>query len=289
MQKKGTIFFVRLRRALAPSLRFILEHCGPLRFLGVTLMSWYLKPVVQWDGHTVSVDPTDFGVTFELESTGEYEATTMSLCKKLLQPGMVFVDVGANIGLFTLMAARQVGPAGHVYSFEPGAANCVLLRKNVEQNGYHNVTPVQKAVTDRSGSAILHQSGFNKADHRTYHVSKGRKQVAIECVSLDEYFPPDARIDVIKMDIEGAEGAALRGMQRILRSPHPPKLVMECWPPMLVKAGTDPLRLLQSLEEMGFALSLIDDAADVVTPLDAASILKICEEHDVGNVLCVRR
>ncbi len=286
--KKRTHAFIALRRNMAPLLRHLLEHSSLLRAVGVKVMSWYLKPVVEWDGHTVSVDPTDFGVSFELESTGEYEAATMAYCKKILKPGMVFVDVGANIGLYTLMAARQVGPTGHVYSFEPDSGNGALLQKNVKQNGYDNVIFVQKAVSDYSGSCTLFQSGFNTADHRIYNVSKGRKQVTIDCVSLDEYFSPDQRIDIVKMDIEGAEGAVIKGMDRILRRDNCPQLIVECWPSELRKTGTDPLTLFASLEKRGFALSIIDDATGVITPRDAASAVEECKRKEFANILCIR-
>src|SRR3989338_8733486 len=170
--QKGTTVFIKLRRTLAPAMRQILEHVGPLRYVGVKMMSLYLKPTVQLDGHTVSVDPVDFGVSFELESTGEYEAASMAYCKSVLKPGMTFVDVGANIGLFSLMAARQVGPTGKVYAFEPGADNCTLLRKNIEQNGYRNVTIVEKAVSEKPGPATRSQPGFNTAAPRFYNLSK---------------------------------------------------------------------------------------------------------------------
>lgn len=287
--KKSTTAFVKLRRALAPILRHLLEHVGPLRYVGVTMMSWYLRPTVQWDGHTVSVDPIDFGVSFELESTGEYEVASMNYCKSVLKPGMTFVDVGANIGLFSLMAARQVGEAGKVFSFEPGAGNCALLRKNMEQNGYKCVTAVQKAVSDYSGSCTLFQSGFNTADHRIYDVSKGRTQVQIECVSLDDHFPAGTHIDMIKMDIEGAEGAGVRGMERILQENKKIQLLIECWPSMLKKAGTDAMELFGSIEKKGFVLSVIDDATGKIVPLPATQAVQMCIDNDVANILCVRQ
>ncbi len=285
---KGTSAFVKLRRALAPSLRTLLEHSAILRYLGVKAMSSYLKPTVQWDGHTVSVDPTDFGVSFELESTGEYEAKSMEYCKSFLKPGMTFVDVGANVGLFTLTAARQVGPTGKVFSFEPDGGNCGLLKKNIGQNHYANVTAVQKAVTDRSGQCTLFQSGFNTGDHRTYHVSDDRKQVTIECVSLDDYFPAGTKIDMIKMDIEGSEETALKGMERIINEQRP-QLIIECWPSMLKKAGTNPHQMFKSIEDRGYALSLIDDASNTITSLSAEKAVDECIAKEVANILCVPR
>lgn len=287
--EKGTYAFIKLRRALAPSLRSLLEHVGPLRFIGVRMMRWYLKPVVQWDGFTVSVDPTDFGVSFELESTGHYEIATMEYCKKTLKPGMTFVDVGANVGLFTIMAARAVGPTGKVYAFEPDAGNAALIKKNVDQNGLSNVTIIQKAVSDTTGSLTLFQSGFNTGDHRTYHVSKGRKQVQVDCIALDDYFPVGTRIDILKMDIEGYEATALRGMRRIVQAQPSPQMIIECWPSMLKKAGSVPEDIFTAIEAQGFALSLIDDAAVSITPMSARDAVKHCWDNEVANILCVRK
>jgi FkbM family methyltransferase len=286
---KGTSFFIRLRRSLAPILRRMLESSTILRRIGMKLMSWHLKPVFQWDGHTVHMNPSDFGVSFELQSTGEYEGASMDYVRRTLQPGMVFVDVGANIGLFTLTAARQIGANGRVFAFEPGNDNCALLRKNVEVNNYTgNVTVIEKAVSNKSGTCTLFKSEFNPADHRIYEVSKDRKSMEIECIALDDYFKPGNRIDMIKMDIEGAEELAIKGMERILTETKKLQLVVECWPSMLAKAGTDPVALFTSLQNKGFSLSVIDDAAKTITPMDAAKAVQFSWDNDVANILCVR-
>jgi len=287
--QKGSYIFVKLRRALAPSIRWMLEHSAPLRFVGVNILKLILKPTVQWDGHTVSMDRTDFGVTFELQMSGHYEIASMDYCKKTLKPGMTFVDVGANIGLFSLMAARAVGPTGHVYAFEPDAGNAALLRKNIEQNGYSNVTVIQKAVSDKSGTITLHQSGFNTGDHRTYEVSKGRRQITIDCVSLDDYFPADKHIDMLKMDIEGYEETAYKGMKRIVSAHKPPQLIIECWPTMLTLAGTKPEDFFGGIERQGYAMSLVDDANNSITPMSSAAAVRHCWDNEVANILCIKQ
>ena len=287
--KTGTNFFLTLRRALAPFVRELLERNRFLRAVAVRLLSLYLKPEVLWDGHTVSVNTSDFGVAFELQASGGYEKETMEYCKRALKPGMTFVDVGANIGLFTLVAARAVGPEGHVYAFEPDSGNADLLEKNVRQNGYDNVKIIRKAVSDCSGSCTLFQSGFNPGDHRTYNVSKSRKAVLIESISLDEYFKFGTQIDMIKIDIEGSEESALKGMQRILNDNPHLQMIIECWPSELRAAGTDPLEIFQSLEKREFSLSFIDDAAGTIISLDATSCVSESEKKDVGNILCTRQ
>lgn len=288
MKKGGTYYFGKLRSALAPPLRGVLEYCGPIRALGLKVLEWRLRSTVQVDGHVVHINPRDFGIAFELQSTGEYEGRTMALCKESLQPGMTFVDVGAHVGLYTLQAARKVGPTGRVFAFEPDPGNFAYLKKNVEENGYKNVTLVNKAVTDATGILKLYQSSFNTGDHRTYVVSKTRKSIDIETVSLDDFFRDlPGKVDVVKMDIEGAEEKALQGMQHILQTPAL-RLFIECCPDFLRQAGTDPLALLQNLEK-GFRLHIIDDTAGTDAPSDAQSILQICDQKSYANVLCVRR
>ena len=111
-----------------------------------------------------------------------------------------------------------MGPQGHVFAFEPDPLNFALLKLNVRQNGYSDVTLVPKAVAARSERRQLFRNLANRGDHRIYASSDGRESVDIETVALDEFFAGDPRpIDFIKMDIQGAEGEALAGMQ-------------PCWP-----------------------------------------------------------
>jgi FkbM family methyltransferase len=284
----STYLFGKLRSLLAPPMRVALEYCPPLRALGLKMLEMRLKPTVNVNGHTVHINPRDFGIAFELQSTGEYEGKTMELCIGSLQPGMTFVDVGAHVGLYTLEAARKVGPTGRVYSFEPDPGNFELLSKNVKENGYTNVTLVNKAVSDADGTLTLYRSNFNTGDHRTYFVAKARKGVEIGTVALDRFFANlHAKVDVVKIDIEGAEEKALKGMHHVLQTPGL-KLFIECCPDFLRQAGTDPLALLKGLEAH-FHLSVIDDATHSLKPADAEAILKICKDKSYANVLCVRK
>jgi predicted methyltransferase len=98
-----------------------------------------------------------------------YEETTSRLFHRLLKPEMMVVDIGAHVGYFTLIAAKQVGPAGKVLAFEPDADNHAALLKNIAMNDYQNITVAQKAVSEQEGSAQLHLTQTGSGRHSMFH------------------------------------------------------------------------------------------------------------------------
>lgn len=278
-------FFLFLRRNLAPFLRNLLERSAVVRFVGTRLMRLYLRPITEWQGFTVHVDPSDFGVTFELESTGDYEPTTIQFCKDYLKEGMTFIDVGANIGLFSLVASRAVG-RGNVYAFEHGEGNFKLLQQNTRENNCSNTRVYRRAVLDRSGTCTLHLGGFNTADHRTYFVSEGRKQEEVVCISIDDFINVQSiqKVDLVKIDVEGVEELVLKGMTKLLDVC--PCLIVECWPEQLEAAGTPADRPFKFLHDKGYELSLIDDINGSITPMSYDVIVTESRKRDVANILC---
>ena len=146
-----------------------------------------------------------------------WEEATVKIFQDVVKKGDVVVDMGANMGFFTLLAAKLVGREGKVYSFEPNPTNYNLLLKNIAINGYDNVTAVQKAVSYRSGAEKLFISDDDIGNSTIYEYGEGRQTIEIETVAIDDFFADrETRIDAVKMDIEGAEMAALLGMERIV-------------------------------------------------------------------------
>ena len=149
---------------------------------------------------------------------GCYELAKQRAIAEVVKPGMVFYDVGANVGFYTLLASRLVGEAGKVVAFEPSHRNLAFLRRHVGMNRCGNVQIYPAAVADRKGKGRFN-AGTDPSTGRLDE--SGRAEV--ELVSLDELvdsgeiLPPN----VIKMDIEGGEGAALRGAARVLRGYQP--------------------------------------------------------------------
>jgi FkbM family methyltransferase len=144
---------------------------------------------------------------------GHYELEKQAAVRRLVRPGMKVFDVGANAGFYTLAFARLAGEGGHVWAFEPFAENARNLRRHVELNGLGNVTVVQAAVADRAGDAAF-AAGASNSEGRLAEGGRDR----VPTVSLDDYCA-QAGIgcpDLIKFDIEGGEGVALRGAARVL-------------------------------------------------------------------------
>ena len=155
---------------------------------------------------------------------GEAESTVQKILAERLRPGMVFYDLGANIGLFTLLAAQLVGDSGKVFSFEPDPENAARLRRNIQRNGFTNVTVVESGIWSATGKLNFVVSSSASPDHgvgKFVAVESGATGALTSCVSLDDFAldapPPDA----IKCDIEGAEVEALRGGTKMLRLQRP--------------------------------------------------------------------
>ena len=132
------------------------------------------------------------------------------LLRRTLSPGDVAIDVGANIGIYTQLLSRWVGPTGLVHSFEPSPKNFGRLQSATRKLA--NVRLSQSAVGESSRRTTLYVSDKLNVDHRAYlPEGDSRHTVPIEMIALDDYFKPGERVDLIKMDIQGYELHALRG------------------------------------------------------------------------------
>lgn len=158
-----------------------------------------------------------------------------ALYARCIRPGMTVVDVGANIGVNTALFADLVGPDGVVHAFEPEPENFAHLVAGLA--GRANVTLAQAAVADISGERTLYLSPDLNVDHRLYDPGGGRRAVTIRSVALDDYFRPDQPVGFVKIDIQGAECQALRGMRRVLAQPACAGLVFEYFPAGWQAAG----------------------------------------------------
>ena len=205
--------------------------------------------------------------------------------ESLLKPGIRVVDIGANLGYYTLIAARIVGPEGRVYAFEPEEENFNLLTLAVEKSGYKNIRLLKKAVTERSGRGTLFFSEEHRGDHRIFDNGENRKRVAIETASLDEAVAHEGKIDVIKIDIEGAEPEALGGMKKILADNKDIKIMSEFYPEGISEAGTAPLDFLKQWQELGFEISLIDEKKRHLRRFSPEGLIKRFKHGEYGNII----
>lgn len=262
----------------------------PLKILHGIIVSRLFPPFAEVDGHRIYVDASDsLGL---MRNVGIFEPFETEVLKERIHPGDVVVDIGANIGYYTLIFARIAGEHGHVYAFEPDPLNFGLLKKNVEINGYRNVTLVQKAVADTDGMLHLYLCEENRGDHRIYDSRDNRGSIEIEAVRLDTYFRDrNINIGFIKMDIQGAEYSALRGMQEVLRRNRDLKIATEYWPIGLHRCGTAPGEYLAALLNSGFTFYNIDESTKRILTTTRDELLQqysIDDEYGFTNLLCVR-
>lgn len=160
--------------------------------------------------------------------TGLYEAPVQAALAGALRPGDVVLDVGANIGFLTVLAARLVGPGGRVVAFEPVPVNARLVRRNAALNRQAQVEVVQAAVGDRSGRATLvlarHAGGAALAGADRPFDACG--ELTVDLVDLDGWLAANAArlpgpVRLLKVDVEGAEPAVLRGASGLLTGARP--------------------------------------------------------------------
>jgi len=251
----------------------------------------YLKSsVAEIDGHKMFLDSED---SLRLSINEEYDEFETTLIKKLITNGNTVIDIGANIGYYTLIFARLVGTQGKVFAFEPELNNFELLKKNITINGYENVTTINKAASNKIGKQELYLFEYNKAGHSLLNPEKGNdvKTTTIDTTTLDDYFKKlDFNVDFIKMDIEGAEAKALQHMSTIITSNKNIILMTEFFPYMLKKSGIEPEEYLNLLTNYGFNIFHMEKKNRKLVPIDAKSLLKQfnIKKENRTNLLCIK-
>lgn len=170
---------------------------------------------------------------------GCYEYPVTRLISAILRPGMVFFDIGANAGFFSLLASTKCKA---VYAFEPLPSNLHRLSINLELNATQNVTVVQSAVTDRSGTGTLYVPEDENTGLASLIEETGGHSIAVPTITLDEFVRKQGigRVDLIKIDIEGAEALAFEGAQELLSRVDAPDVIFEA------KPGSEAANRLQS-------------------------------------------
>ena len=194
--------------------------------------------------------------------------------RELVRPGMVVVDVGANIGIYTLHGARLTGPGGRVFSFEPTPRTFEVLKENVLTNGFGDrVQLFPMAVSNQNGQAPLYtqkgQCGWNSLFR---YEDQADEPVMVETVCLDDALQSIDRIDILKIDAEGAEPFILRGMKRILRDNPQLTILLEFAPSHIKRAGVVPVDFVHQLTRI-FDIQRVDDLSGESLPFDAGAVV----------------
>jgi len=203
----------------------------------------------------------------EMCLTGAYAPREAALVRASLPEGGAFVDVGANIGFFTLFAAARTGPAGRVVALEPHPALAEALRENVAMNGLRTVEVLQLAAWDAAGTATLagfSEDGGNRGVSTLAGASaEGAPAFEVRCGSLDEVLGGvgmDA-VDLVKGDEEGAEPRELRGMRRGLRAGRYRRVLLELHPWAYADFVAELEEMAGEMRAAGYRGWLVDDSA----------------------------
>ncbi|WP_421999561.1 FkbM family methyltransferase [Reyranella sp.] len=204
---------------------------------------------------------------------GSFEPNEFAFLDRVVRPGMTFVDIGANEGLFTLFASRRVGRQGRVVSVEPSSRERASLEANLRRNGIGNVTVVPHALADRPGSARLQIAARLHGGHNTLgaFTYDDVDAVAVEEVAVETLDALAARlalgkVDVIKIDVEGAEVKVLSGGRALLAA-HRPILLIEANDGALKGQGASTDALLATLRELGYRIEVFSDSTGEVVPM----------------------
>lgn len=257
-------------------------------FAVARMVLWRCAQKLGYDGPVVTSWHQGLRFTHHLTSDlslstyvgGRFEPNEMSFVASVLEPGMTAVDAGANDGLFSLLAARLCGEAGMVHALEPSARERRRLERNVHLNHLENIRIHPMALGKSSGTATLQVAGADHPGHNTlgayaHAATKSAYEEVVPLTSLDQLVASEGigRLDLLKMDIEGSEGDALRGAQAPLRVLRP-RLLMELQQQSLQALGS-------SVEEV---LSLLAHADYVVHSFTSDGRLQPFNgKHDLGT------
>ncbi len=214
------------------------------------------------------------------------DRSEISLLKKWIKPGDCVVDIGANIGFYSSFLSKLVGSNGSVHAFEPNEQNFEYLRNVVA--GLKNVKINKLAVSDSKGPINLYTSKSLNTDHRSYSFEGYDKVYKSESTTLDDYIKDRFKVDFIKMDIQGAEYSALKGMNKTLSKNHDIVLLMEYWPEGLKKQGVTVDMMTVYFEKLGMSIYVIRD--NRLKKLNSREILKYnaYKNYDFDNWIITR-
>jgi FkbM family methyltransferase len=219
-------------------------------------------------GDSMIVNTCDISLAPHILMKGYWEIWITKFFLETIEEGMCILEVGANIGYYTLLAARRIGSTGKVFAFEADPENFEVLHKNIEVNGFIDKAQiVNKAVADRIGEVSFtklktHHGSSSLIEFDANFLEKYRDTasvISVESVTIDDFFGdeiPD--IDLIKLDAEGSEPLILRGMAKTIHQNQKLKIITEFAPSLITRLDESPRDFLDSLENLGFKVQVID-------------------------------
>ena len=216
-----------------------------------------------------------------LHKTGIMGRETKNWLASRVLRGAVVLDVGANQGIYSLLAARLAGPTGKVYAFEPEPLLAASLRRNIRLNRAETVDFYSYALGSRKSQLVLERGAFNSGDNRLSPLDDTAGELASSvAVEVWDDLSVTRRIDVMKIDVQGWEHEVFMGMKQTLSTMPPRHIMVEFWPYGLRRAGSDPEGLLWLLHGAGYELAVSGPSARALRSADFSSL---CSEVRGGS------
>ena len=245
------------------------------------------------DGFIIGVPAEEWRMAAYHVFRGLPEPGVVKRFQQLLRPGMVVVDIGANVGLYTLEAARALTRTGKVYSFEPTPQTYRILHDNIQVNGFLETGIVelfQMAVTDRSGRAELALFA-DDCGHNTLFFDGKVPNISVRTISLDEALNTNFPVHVVKIDAEGSEPLIIRGMRDVISRSPEIHIVVEFAPVHLRRAGFEPTEFVAEIESMELEIHRIHDetGALMATSADELSAVSSTNLELCHRAIAARR
>ena len=258
----------------------------PIKIIMKKIESNYKSDFAIVQGNKMFLDPGD---SLDLSIRGVYGELDTQIVKNEIKPGDVVIDVGANIGYYTLIFAKLVGNTGKVIAFEPEPKNFEILKKNVSINKLTNVILEQKIVSSTNGKTKLFLANTGIVGHHTTPTKNSTNFIEVDSVTLDDYFLTNnisKKINFLKIDVEGAEIKVLEGAKTILRNDKI-KIFTEFNRLVIEKLGMKPQKFLSLLTENNFKFFLPNYKINNISKTNVDELLTSNETIlENLNILC---
>jgi FkbM family methyltransferase len=261
----------------------------PLKAMANAAICRCIPQRIKRKGATIVLNQKDPVVSGAI-AFGVYEKAETAFFCSVCRPGMTFLDIGANIGYYSALASRRIGPSGQIVALEPDPESFRYLKQNIVANLAPTVFCIQKAAAAESGTLRLYVNRENRGDNRLYPNDLCDSSYQVEVSTVDAMLEDCGveRVDLVKMDVQGFEGHVLSGMKQTIQRSNSLILLTEFWPFGLRSAGTSPEDLLVELEQAGLRLYELTDKGRLASLTNKKAFIDRHPGRQYANIVAVR-
>lgn len=264
----------------------------PLRIAANAVLKTVLPSARRVNGALVHLNPDDPVVSGAL-TLGVYENEEIAFFERVVEPEMIFVDVGANVGLYTALGLNRMCYPSKIICVEPDPISASFLKQTIRSNQKGNQSPevsfYQVALSDKPGEVLLYKNPENKGDNRIYSDPLCTDVIEVPSDTLDNLLEREniEEINLIKIDVQGAEAKVVAGATGVLRKSTDCVMMTEFWPYGLTNCGSSPSAYLCMLEDLGLSLYSLDGTT-LRPVLDHQTLIASCPGRVYRNLVGIK-